>query len=320
MGSYKFKMGVLLNETGLPFEQAAELAQELGAGYAEVAVKSDDLNDAHAARCRQVLDATGLQAHVVLLGPTPFKRIHIDQIELADLATNPEFVHDLDILRRGIAFAKIVGSPNVHVDGFAWPGEYQADGELVSPTWRQRYTTGGGEIPPAELDKLAKAFGIAADLAERQDIAIGTGMMPWNYTNTSGNFRRIMERVGSPRLKCKWGPADNYHSGELDTVTTGYQNLKPYLVSLHPKNVHVLDGPGLKFQYGPIESGDLDYAALFRTFARDQTDIVIAVSTHFLLPGDTKLNTLRVNYANTLKLTEQALAAVDQWSQIKRVR
>ena len=309
MGNHTFKVGVSLGETGLPFDQAAELAQELGAGYAEFTVSFDELTEAHAARCRQVLDATGLQAHAVGMVPPPFKQIHIDRIELADLATHPEFARDLDIVRRGIAFAKIVGSPNVLVHGFAWPGEYQ-DNERVSPTWRQRYASGGGEIPPAELDKLAKAFGIVADLAERQDIAIGIGMMPWNYTNTSRNFRRIMERVGSPRLRCKWGPADNYNAGELDTVTTGYQSLKPYLTSLHLKDLRVLDGPGLKFEYGPVGSGDVDYAALFRTFARDHTDIVITVATHFQLPGDTRPNTMRLNYANTLELTEQAVAAV----------
>ena len=309
MGNYKFKMGMFLSESGLPFEQAAELAQELGADYAEISVESDDLTEAHAAHCQQVLDATGLKVHAVSLGPPPFKQIHIDQIELGDLATHPEFARDLDIVRRGIDFAKILGSPNVLVHGFAWPGEYQG-GKKVSPTWRQRYASRGGEIPPAELDKLAKGFGMAADLAEREDIDIGIGMMPWNYTNTSGNFRRIMERVGSPRLKCKWGPADNYNSGELDTVTTGYQNLKPYLTSLHLKDLNVQDGPGLKFKYGPIGSGDIGYAALFRTFARDHTDIVIAVACHFQLPGDTRPNTMRHNYANTLKLTEQALAAV----------
>ena len=72
----------------------------------------------------------------------------------------------------------------------------------------------------------------------------------------------------------------------------------------------MLDGPGLEFEYGPIGSGDVDYAELFRTFARDRTDIVIAVATHYQLPGDTKANAMRLNYANTLDLTKQALAAV----------
>ena len=116
----------------------------------------------------------------------------------------------------------------------------------------------------------------------------------------------MMDRVGSARLRCRWGPADNYNSGEVDTVTTGYQNLKPYLTSLHLKDLHVIDGPACTFEYVPIGTGDVDYAALFRTFAQDHTDIVIAVATHFQLPGDTRPNTMRLNYANTIKLAEQA--------------
>ena len=305
--TYSFKMGVFLNESGLPLDQAAPFAQELGAGYAEFFVPADELNESYAVYCRRLLDDAGLQAHAVGGSPNPLKLIHIDEIALADLPSHPEFVHDMELIRRSIPFAKAVGSPNVLVQGFAWPGEYQ-NGARVSPTWPERYAAGGGEIPEAELDKLAKAFGIVADLAEREDINIAIGMMPWNYTNTSRNFRRIMERVGSPRLKCKWGPADNYNAGEHDTVTTGYQNLKPYLTSLHLKDVHVVDGPGLEFEYRPIGTGDPDYAALFRTFAQDHTDIVIAVATHFRLPGDTGPKTLRLNYANTLELAQQAQA------------
>ena len=283
MASYTFKMAVFLDETGLPFDRAAELAQELGASHAEAMLPLDQLGERNAAHCRTVLDAAGLQAHAFGGTPNPFKQIHLDEIELADLPTHPEFLRDLDIVRRQIAFAKIVGSPNILVQGFAWPGEYQ-NGQRVSPTWRQRYAAGGGQIPPAELDKLIKAFSIVADLAEREQIDVGIGMMPWNYTSTSRNFRRIVEGVGSPRLKCKWGPGDNYNAGELDTVTAGYENLQPYLTSLHLKDLRVTSGPGLDFAYGPIGTGDVDYAALFRTFAREQTDIVIAVATHFQLP------------------------------------
>ena len=72
----------------------------------------------------------------------------------------------------------------------------------------------------------------------------------------------------------------------------------------------MLDGPAIEFEYVPIGSGDTDYATLFRTFARDHTDIVIAVATHYKLPGDTKANSMRLNYANRLELTEQSLAAI----------
>ena len=306
--TYAFKMGVFFDETGLPFEQAAALAQELGARYAEFFVHPDQLTAQYAAHCRRVLDDAGLQAHAMGSAPNPFKQIHIDQIELAELPTNPEFTHDLDLVRRAMDFAQIAGAPNVLVSGFAWPGEFQ-NGRRVSPTWPQRYATGGGFIPPAELDKLAKAFTIIAELAERQDMHIAISVHPWEYANTSRNYRRIVERVNSLRLRAKWGPGDAYNCGELDTVTTGYQNLKPYLTSLHLKDLRTLDGPTCEFEYCAVGTGDVDYAGLFRTFARDHTDIVIGVATHFQPPGGTQVDAMRINYRNTLRLTEQAVQA-----------
>ena len=59
----------------------------------------------------------------------------------------------------------------------------------------------------------------------------------------------------------------------------------------------------------PIGTGDVDYPGLFRTFARDRTDIVIGVGTHFQPPGGTQADAMRINYRNTLRLTEQAVQA-----------
>ena len=191
--SYTFKLGVNLNETGEPFERAVELAAELGAGYAEFFVTDPShLTEAGAASYRRRLEAHGLQVHGIGCTPNPFKELHIDQIELAELPTHPVFAHDLDLVRRSIDFCQAVGGQNVRVHGFAWPGEYQA-GRRVSRTWPQRYATRGGEIPAPVLDKLVKAWSTVADLAEQHDIDIAIGMMPWNYTNTSRNFPRISQ-------------------------------------------------------------------------------------------------------------------------------
>ncbi|MGH2355637.1 MAG: TIM barrel protein [Chloroflexota bacterium] len=135
------------------------------------------------------------------------------------------------------------------------------------------------------------------------------GMMPWNYTNTGRNFCRIMERVGSAHLRCKWGPADSYNSGEHDTVGTTYRLLRPYLTSIHLKDAHVLDGAACRFQYVPTGTGDVPYAALFEQFARDRTDAVIAVATHYRVPDAPPETAMRTNIQNTRRLMAQGLAA-----------
>ena len=53
--TYTFKMGMFLDECGLPLGQAAELAQELGASYAEFFVSHEELTAEYAAQCRRVL-------------------------------------------------------------------------------------------------------------------------------------------------------------------------------------------------------------------------------------------------------------------------
>ena len=110
VNSYEFKLAVNLNETGLPFEQAADLAQDLGARNVEFFI--DDmscLSSAGAAPYRHLLEARGLQTHGVGCLPNPFKELHLDQITLADIPTNPLFLHDLDLVRRSLDFCLEVG-------------------------------------------------------------------------------------------------------------------------------------------------------------------------------------------------------------------
>ena len=55
----------------------------------------------------------------------------------------------------------------------------------------------------AELDNLAKAFTITAELAERHDMHVAISVHPGEYANTSRNYRRIVEQVNSPCLRAK---------------------------------------------------------------------------------------------------------------------
>lgn len=78
MNAYEFKMGVLLADTALPFEEAVGVAQELGAPYVEYSVPEDKLTDEHARYRKRILDDAGLQTHAVGCSPpNPFKKLHI---------------------------------------------------------------------------------------------------------------------------------------------------------------------------------------------------------------------------------------------------
>ena len=68
-----------------------------------------DLTETGAAPYRRRLEAHGLQVHGIGCTPNPFKELHIDQIELAELPTHPTFAHDLDLVRRSMDFCQGVG-------------------------------------------------------------------------------------------------------------------------------------------------------------------------------------------------------------------
>ena len=118
-----------------------------------------------------------------------------------------------------------------------------------------RWATRGGIISDGDMEKLVEAFSMFADLAEKYDIDIAFLMMQWNYGNTSRNFRRIVEAVGSRRFKALWCPADNYNCGEVDNATAGFENLRPYLHGVHAKDLRTINGSTLEFEYTPIGEG-----------------------------------------------------------------
>jgi sugar phosphate isomerase/epimerase len=145
-------------------------------------------------------------------------------------------------------------------------------------------------------------------MAERYKVDVALSMMPWNYTNTTGNFRRVVQRIGSKRLKVMWGPADNLNSGEWDVATAGFQNIRPYLYGLHLKDLHVVDGVSLKFEYRPLGDGDVDYLSILRNLRDHCCDAVLSLSTHFLPPSGSRIEAMRINHANLKKLIERVEA------------
>ena len=82
--------------------------------------------------------------------------------------------------------------------------------------------TRGGVIADVDMDKLKAAFSPVIEQAERHDVDLVLAMMPWNYTNTSSNFRRLAEHLGSDRVKVMWGPADSINCGERDAAAAGF--------------------------------------------------------------------------------------------------
>jgi sugar phosphate isomerase/epimerase len=102
-----------------------------------------------------------------------------------------------------------------------------------------------------------------------------------------------------------WGPADNINCGEWDVATTGFHNIRPYLHGLHLKDLHIIDGQQLRFEYCPIGDGDVDYLTVLRQLRDHNCDTVLSVATHFLPAKGSPEDAMRINYTNLLSLIQQ---------------
>ena len=229
MPSHTFKLGIFLNELQLPLDEGLEEANELGVEFvwfSQLPGKPPiaDLSDAEADDVQRRIEAAGLE-HMKVSAGSPFKFLDLTEVTVDTLEDHEEFKADFRAMVRSMQLANRFGVGAVSVYSFAWPGEYTAE----KPTWPMRWMTRGGIISDAEMDKLVKAYTLMVEQAEKHDVDLVLSMMPWNYTNTTANFRRVAERIGSDRIKVMWGAADNYNCGENDVSTRGFVNIEPYV-------------------------------------------------------------------------------------------
>jgi sugar phosphate isomerase/epimerase len=294
-----FQLGTFLPELGLPFATALEHAAGMGIHAIwfdrldEQARPVAELTDAEIIAMAKLVDRYGLKIFLLNAG-TPFKQIHLADLSLPTLRDDPAFRRDFAALVRSMQIALDLGIGAVGTFTFAWPGEYSAG----KPTWPMRWLTRGGTIADVDMDKLVMVFSLVMEEAERYGVDVVFSMMPWNYTNTTSNFRRLAERLNCKRLKVMWGPADNWNSGEWDVATAGFLNIRPYLHGLHIKDLRVMDGLRLQFEYCPLGEGDVNYELILRQLWQQGSELFLSVSTHFLPPSGSRLEAMQTNLTN----------------------
>ena len=317
MGNHAFTLGIFIGELPIPdFDRALERVRAIGAEH--ILVHSlgaegpvGELTDAQADRLGTRLEAHGVRP--LLFGGNVFKEVHLADLEIDTMAEHPQFKDHLARLERGMQIGARLGFRDVCTFTLAWPGEYTAQGR-VSPTWPMRWATRGGIIGRADMDKLEKAFTLMLEAAERHDVNLVLMQMPWNYTNTTGNFRRVAERLASPRIKVMWGPADNVNCGESDTATAGFRNVRPYVHGLHMKDLRVNCGADLDFTYCPIGQGHTDYETVLRNLHEHRCPAFLSVASHYVPAGrdrkdpDACEEALRANFRTVSALVDKVTA------------
>ena len=307
---HRFRLAMYTPELALPFDEELAKAKEVGVDYVwfnRLLNEPDiaQMSDAAADRMAQRVERQGVEIFLLNAG-NPFKHIHLTDLDLKTMSDHQGFKKDFNHLVRSMQIASRIGVGAVGAFTFAWPGEYSSG----KPTWPMRWLTRGGVIAEVDMDKLVKAFTLVAEQAERYQVDVALSMMPWNYTNTTGNFRSLVERVGSRRLKVMWGPADNWNCGEWDVASAGFGNIRPYLLGLHLKDLHVIDGRRLKFEYRPLGDGDVDYLTILRRMRDHGCDVFLSLATHFRPPSGSRMEAMQINYGNLQEMIRKVEAEV----------
>ncbi len=304
MAAHTFKLGIFLNELQLPLDEGLEEANELGVEFVWFSQLPGkpliaDLSDAEADDVQRRIEAAGLE-HMKVSAGSPFKFLDLTEVTVDTLEDHEEFKADFRAMVRSMELANRFGVGAVSVYSFAWPGEYTAD----KPTWPMRWMTRGGIISDVEMDKLVKAYTLMVEQAEKHNVDLVLSMMPWNYTNTTGNFRQVAERIGSDRIKAMWGAADNFNCGESDVSTRGFVNIEPYVFGTHVKDLRVNDGVKLDFDYLPFGEGDIDYRTLFRNVRDSGLDPYVSISTHWTPESGDRVEAMRTQVKNVKALLD----------------
>ena len=62
------------------------------------------------------------------------------------------------------------------------------------------------------------------------------------------------------------------------------------------------DGLHLDFEYRPLGEGDVDYMTVLRNLREHRCDVVLAAATHFLPESGSRVEAMRINFANLKSL------------------
>ena len=285
------------------------IAQEVGVesvwfnrlpGVERMAALSDAEWDQIAAQVAQY----GLKISVIS-PEIPFKQLHLTELDLDNPHDHPVYRQHLDDLVRTMQVAARLDIGAVNLHSFAWPGEYSAG----KPTWPMRWLTGGGVIADIDMEKLVNALSPAVEAAEYYQVDLVFSQEPWIYTK---HHHQLPPGRRTARLAARQGDVDPPRTtstpASAHVETAGFHNARPYLHSFHLKNVHVFDGPSLKFEYRSLATGDVDYVPILRQLRDYRCDAVLALATHFSPPGGTHVDAMRINAAELRAMIAQVEA------------
>ena len=219
------KLGVITDGISRELERALAVMNEVGLTQAELQYVWDkevgDLSDKQLDRAQRLVAAHEVEVSCI-------SRHIFGGLALGDLSpTAPVYRKHLADLNRCIDMAQALDCPLVRVMSFK--KEMILFGSQGAEEWN---------VAQGAWDKARELIAGAARIAEDRAITIVVETGNNAITNSAFLARRMVDEIGSARLKVMWDPANALYSTEA-AYPDGYQALKGALGHIHLKDVVV---------------------------------------------------------------------------------
>jgi sugar phosphate isomerase/epimerase len=248
------KLGVITSNISQDLEYALAAMRDLGLRYVELQYLWDkevgDLDDTEVARVQSLV--AQYKAEICCISRHIFAGLLVGQTEVGGEAHNRQ----MTALRRCIEMAKALNCELVRVMSFRK--------EMIL------FGSGGSEIwnvTKGAWDKLKILFAPALELAEDQGITLVVETGNNGMINSGYLARKLIDELGSKRLRILWDPANSLYSNE-PAYPDGYEAVRGYVSHIHLKDCRV-DIP--KATVDQCRFGDGQMAVYFADIARALT-------------------------------------------------
>ena len=267
--------GVCTDEVHPDLETALVAAREMGMRHVELlefwGKPVVAMDDAEIQRAKELLGKYGLG--VSAIGSLFLKLVQLGQVRPGEVARDPAFLKDLDVLLSEIRVAQALGAPIVRAYSF------RRD-DMVGMGNPSPRLPRGGEIPDEILKKVVEGMRIAAGLAGDAGLVLGIENVRSCWGNSGYNTARIVRAVGHPALKVIWDPANDYVSGG-SPYPEGYEAVRPFMCHVHVKDARVVDPAVGLIAWEAVGRGEVDYVSQFRAMRRDGYAGTLSLETHW---------------------------------------
>ena len=218
------KISVITNGISQDYETACKIMNETGVKYAELQeaygkrveyLTLDDARKIHALNEKYGIKVASVTTHA-------FVGIPVGSLEVGDAKYNEQ----MNLLKNGIAIAKIVGAD--HVRAMCFSRQIVMWGKNGADEWN----AGGNKAWP----KFIELYRPIAKLAEEEGISLivengFNGMLTSAYT-----ARKFIEDLGSKSVRILWDPANAAWVGDI-AYPDGYNEVKECLAHVHIKDM-----------------------------------------------------------------------------------